>query len=148
MGSLLQTLNMHGLTQICALSLLASVASGLPFDPVAEVRSLKGEVIQVDAANLDINGCLVGPSGERVCPLGAYGSDGQSKVLARQAPMVTLVPSMLPVRPMTPRQRPTRNRSSSIRPGPCSRSRMPRVSLEQREDRARDLEIYQCTNKF
>merc|ERR1711892_323510 len=83
MGSLLQTLNMHGLTQICALSLLASVASGLPFDPVAEVRSLKGEVIQVDAANLDINGCLVGPSGERVCPLGAFGADGQSRVLAR-----------------------------------------------------------------
>merc|ERR1711892_1439041 len=83
MGSLLQTLNMHGLTQICALSLLASVASGLPFDPVAEVRSLKGEVIQVDAANPDINGCLVGPSGERVCPLGAFGSDGQRRVLAR-----------------------------------------------------------------
>ena len=42
-----------------------------------------GEVIAVDAENIDINGCLVGPSGEKVCPLGAFGADGQSRVLAR-----------------------------------------------------------------
>merc|ERR1712066_1090249 len=84
MGSQIQTLTMHGLAQICVLSLAASSVIGLPqFVPVAEVRSSKGEVIQVDAGNLDINGCLVGPSGERVCPLGAFGSDGQSKVLFR-----------------------------------------------------------------
>ena len=37
----------------------------------------------MDAENIDINGCLVGPSGEKVCPLGAFGADGQSRVLAR-----------------------------------------------------------------
>ena len=37
----------------------------------------------MNAENIDINGCLVGPSGEKVCPLGAFGADGQSRVLAR-----------------------------------------------------------------
>ena len=32
---------------------------------------------------LDINGCLVGPSGERVCPQGAFGSDGRTKTTFR-----------------------------------------------------------------
>ena len=41
------------------------------------------ELIQVDGENLDQNGCLVGPSGERVCPLGAFGADGQSRVQHR-----------------------------------------------------------------
>jgi hypothetical protein len=40
-------------------------------------------VIPFDADNLDAAGCLVGPSGERVCTAGAFGADGQSKVLAR-----------------------------------------------------------------
>lgn len=52
--------------------------------PVAQVQNIRtGEVIDVNAENLDINGCLVGPSGEKVCPLGAFGADGQSRVLAR-----------------------------------------------------------------
>lgn len=38
------------------------------------------ELILGDGENLDQNGCLVGPSGERVCPLGAFGSDGMSRV--------------------------------------------------------------------
>lgn len=41
------------------------------------------ELILVDGENLDQNGCLVGPSGERVCPLGAFGSDGKSRVQYR-----------------------------------------------------------------
>merc|ERR1712105_62157 len=54
------------------------------FLPVGQVvNSRTGEVIDIDADNLDINGCLVGPSGEKVCPLGAFGSDGQSRVLHR-----------------------------------------------------------------
>ena len=53
----------------------------MPVNQVVNVRT--GEVIDVDAENLDVNGCLVGPSGEKVCPLGAFGSDGQSRVLAR-----------------------------------------------------------------
>merc|ERR1712025_737389 len=100
MGSQIQTLTMHGVAQICVLSLAASSAIGLPqFVPVAEVRSSKGEVIQVDAGNLDINGCLVGPSEERVCPLGAFGSDGQSKicVLSLAASSVIGLPQFVPV---------------------------------------------------
>lgn len=34
-------------------------------------------------AGTDTNGCIVGPSGEKVCQEGAYGSDGQSKTLVR-----------------------------------------------------------------
>ena len=41
------------------------------------------EVIPIDVDSLDISGCLVGPSGERVCPLVAVGSDGQTRVSAR-----------------------------------------------------------------
>merc|ERR1712008_650234 len=41
------------------------------------------EVIPVDVNSQDIGGCLVGPSGERVCPLVAVGSDGRSQVSAR-----------------------------------------------------------------
>merc|ERR1711973_557493 len=79
--------NMLGLAQICALSSLLSLATSAPqalFSPVAEITNIRtGEVIPVNVDNLDQNGCLVGPSGERVCPLGAFGADGQSKVLAR-----------------------------------------------------------------
>ena len=36
------------------------------FTPVGQVvNSRTGEVIDIDAENLDINGCLVGPSGEK-----------------------------------------------------------------------------------
>ena len=38
-------------------------------------------MIPVDVNNQDIAGCLVGPSGERVCPLVAVGSDGRSQVI-------------------------------------------------------------------
>merc|ERR1712168_1786581 len=79
--------NMLGLAQICALSSLLSLATSAPqalFSPVAEITNTRtGEVIPVNVDNLDQAGCLVGPSGERVCPLGAFGADGQSKVLAR-----------------------------------------------------------------
>merc|ERR1711936_1469930 len=53
----------------------------VPVSQVANIRT--GELIDIDAESLDVNGCLVGPSGERVCPLGAFGADGQSRVLAR-----------------------------------------------------------------
>ena len=63
---------------------LAIISSAPQFVPVAQVQNVRtGEIISVDAENLDINGCLVGPSGEKVCPLGAFGADGQSRVLAR-----------------------------------------------------------------
>lgn len=63
---------------------LAIISSAPQFVPVAQVQNIRtGEVIDVNAENLDINGCLVGPSGEKVCPLGAFGADGQSRVLAR-----------------------------------------------------------------
>ena len=55
----------------------------LGFRPFINFCSTFSELIAVDAENIDVNGCLVGPSGERVCPLGAFGADGQSKVLAR-----------------------------------------------------------------
>ena len=38
---------------------------------------------RVEPQLVDSVGCVVGPSGEKVCREGAYGSDGQSKVLAR-----------------------------------------------------------------
>merc|ERR1712200_4684 len=38
---------------------------------------------QTLSEGLDANGCLVSPSGERVCPQGAFGADGKSQVLAR-----------------------------------------------------------------
>merc|ERR1711974_256587 len=60
------------------------MGSAPQFVPVGQVQNSRtGEIISVDAENLDINGCLVGPSGEKVCPLGAFGADGQSRVLAR-----------------------------------------------------------------
>merc|ERR1711950_37431 len=64
---------------------VASFISCAPqFVPAGEIVNVRtGEVIAVDAENIDINGCLVGPSGEKVCPLGAFGADGQSRVLAR-----------------------------------------------------------------
>jgi len=66
-------------------SCLLGLASALPqFIPVAEVQNVRtGEFIAINAENLDVNNCLVGPSGERVCPLGAFGADGQSRVQFR-----------------------------------------------------------------
>ena len=48
-------------------------------------------MIPVDGESLDAGGCLVGPSGERVCPLGAFGADGRSRVQFRgnQGPGLT-----------------------------------------------------------
>merc|ERR1711971_1422820 len=68
------------------ISVLVTLISAAPqgFLPVSQVANIRtGEVIDIDAENLDVNGCLVGPSGERVCPLGAFGADGQTRVLAR-----------------------------------------------------------------
>merc|ERR1712244_111136 len=64
---------------------LVSLTAGAPqFAPVSQVANIRtGELIDIDAESLDVNGCLVGPSGEKVCPLGAFGSDGQSRVLHR-----------------------------------------------------------------
>ena len=65
-------------------SLLAWSLAAPQFQPYSQVvNSQTGEVIPIDEASLDISGCLVGPSGERVCPLVAVGSDGQSRVSAR-----------------------------------------------------------------
>ena len=49
------------------------------------------EFIAINAENLDVNNCLVGPSGERVCPLGAFGADGQSRVQFRGNKVIKLV---------------------------------------------------------
>jgi len=53
------------------------------FIAVREIQALNGELIAVNADSLDVSGCLVGASGERVCPQGAIGSDGLSRVLHR-----------------------------------------------------------------
>merc|ERR1711872_482843 len=76
--------NMWYLVQICAFSVFSLATAAPQFVAVNQVANTRtGELIDVNADNIDINGCLVGPSGERVCPLGAFGSDGQSRVLAR-----------------------------------------------------------------
>merc|ERR1712179_778572 len=70
------------LIQVCSFLAVASAAP--QFAAISEVvNSRTGEVIPVDVNNQDIAGCLVGPSGERVCPLVAVGSDGRSQVSAR-----------------------------------------------------------------
>merc|ERR1719422_1303603 len=61
---------MKCLVEICAFSLLSIAAAAPQFVAVSQIANTR-------------TGCLVGPSGERVCPLGAFGSDGQSRVLAR-----------------------------------------------------------------
>eukprot|EP00090_Calanus_glacialis_P041379 TRINITY_DN7296_c0_g1_i1.p1 TRINITY_DN7296_c0_g1~~TRINITY_DN7296_c0_g1_i1.p1 ORF type:complete len:133 (-),score=37.96 TRINITY_DN7296_c0_g1_i1:84-482(-) len=71
------------LVQICALSVLSLASAAPQFVAVSQIVSRTGELIDVNADSIDIGGCLVGPSGERVCPLGAFGADGQSRVLAR-----------------------------------------------------------------
>merc|ERR1712014_304876 len=74
-------LDMLALIQVCSLLAVASAAP--QFSAISEVvNSRTGEVIPVDVNNQDIAGCLVGPSGERVCPLVAVGSDGRSQVSA------------------------------------------------------------------
>merc|ERR1711936_983683 len=74
--------DMLALIQVC--SLLAVATAAPQFRAISEVvNSQTGEVIPVDENNQDIAGCLVGPSGERVCPLVAVGSDGRSRVSAR-----------------------------------------------------------------
>merc|ERR1711978_532682 len=73
-------LDMLALIQVCSLLAVASAAP--QFLAISEVvNSRTGEVIPVDVNNQDIAGCLVGPSGERVCPLVAVGSDGRSQVI-------------------------------------------------------------------
>ena len=71
--------------QLLILIGLVGFAAALPqFLAVQEIVSrTSGEVIPVGADGLDINGCLVGPSGERVCPHGAFGSDKRSKATFR-----------------------------------------------------------------
>merc|ERR1712062_761726 len=79
------TLSHRQHAQICIGCVLVSLTACAPqFAPVSQVANIRtGEIIDIDAESLDVNGCLVGPSGERVCPLGAFGADGQSRVLAR-----------------------------------------------------------------
>merc|ERR1711928_102274 len=67
-------LDMLALIQVCSFLAVASAAP--QFAAISEV-------VPVDVNNQDIAGCLVGPSGERVCPLVAVGSDGRSQVSAR-----------------------------------------------------------------
>merc|ERR1712158_325194 len=86
MGQLKSCLHTGNMQRLVLISVLLALISAAPqgFLPVSQVvNSRTGEVIDIDAENLDINGCLVGPSGEKVCPLGAFGSDGQSRVLHR-----------------------------------------------------------------
>merc|ERR1712014_535402 len=60
--------DMLALIQVCSFLAVASAAP--QFVAISEVvNSRTGEVIPVDVNNQDIAGCLVGPSGERVCPL-------------------------------------------------------------------------------
>merc|ERR1711970_533566 len=76
-GRLQSVLDMLALIQVC--SLLAVATAAPQFRAISEVvNSQTGEVIPVDVNNQDIGGCLVGPSGERVCPLVAVGSDGNA----------------------------------------------------------------------
>ncbi|XP_040574373.1 uncharacterized protein [Lepeophtheirus salmonis] len=42
------------------------------------------EVIAVNEDSMDAYGCLVGPCGEKVCPIGAIGADGKSRVTFRK----------------------------------------------------------------
>merc|ERR1719418_182111 len=72
------------LSLVKVFAVLALAGAAPQFVPVAEItNSRTGEVIPVSNENLDSAGCLVGPSGERVCPLGAFGADGQSRVQFR-----------------------------------------------------------------
>merc|ERR1712127_34466 len=65
-------------------SVLALALAAPQFLSVGQVtNSRTGEVIPINENNLDVAGCLVGPSGERVCPLVAVGADGRSQVSAR-----------------------------------------------------------------
>merc|ERR1712098_1007131 len=87
--------SMYNMLAVLQVSVFLGLASAIPqFVPYAEITSLQtGERIAVNVDNLDINGCLVGPSGERVCPpgQGAFGADGRSRVSARgnQGPGLT-----------------------------------------------------------
>merc|ERR1712221_46379 len=79
-----QDSSMWKIVQICCLSVFGLANAAPQFVAVNQIANIRtGELIAVDAENIDVNGCLVGPSGERVCPVGAFGADGQSKVLAR-----------------------------------------------------------------
>merc|ERR1712168_177877 len=81
-----QTIYTHiGMQLLILFSCLLGMSVALPqFVPVAQIQNIRtGELISVDGENLDVAGCLVGPSGERVCPLGAFGADGQSRVQFR-----------------------------------------------------------------
>jgi len=58
---------------------------------IEEARKIVEEEVEAEEAisrrkreeGLNDDGCLVGPSGEKVCQHGAYGSDGESRVQAR-----------------------------------------------------------------
>merc|ERR1712243_363537 len=61
---------MQLLKHCLAFSLLVGLAACFPqFVPAAQIANIRtGELIDVNNENLDVNGCLVGPSGERVSP--------------------------------------------------------------------------------
>merc|ERR1712180_205765 len=69
-------------TIVCTIGLCCALPQLAPvFQPVQQITNLRtGEIIDVDVDSLDVNNCLVGASGERVCPNGAIGTDGQSRV--------------------------------------------------------------------
>merc|ERR1712001_73838 len=128
-------LDMLALIQVC--SLLAVATAAPQFRAISEVvNSQTGEVIPVDENNQDIAGCLVGPSGERVCPLVAVGSDGRSRVSARgnRGPGLTGSNGNAgPVNAAGQAYDPaaeTYKKSKLTLVGPSSRWRMPRVSWE------------------
>jgi len=76
-----QTEHTYTMQLLFLIGLVGFAAARPQFQAVQEIVSrATGEVILVGADGLDINGCLVGPSGEKVCPLGAFGSDGKSRV--------------------------------------------------------------------
>jgi len=65
---------------------------------IEEARKIAEEEVEAEEAvsrrkreGLNADGCVVGPSGEKVCPHGSYGSDGESSVQARgnQGPGLT-----------------------------------------------------------
>merc|ERR1712107_648616 len=96
-----------------------------------------GEDIAIDKDNLDINGCLVGPSGERVCQYANFASDGQSRVSFRQnvgpgtsgsngnAGQVSQAG-----KPIDPAAETYKKQIAATRDGPSSKSRTRRDSLE------------------
>merc|ERR1712126_440052 len=80
-----QRFRMQLLRHSLVMALVVGVSYSAAFNPVGRVINAQtGEDIAIDKDNLDINGCLVGPSGERVCQYANFASDGQSRVSFRQ----------------------------------------------------------------